>query len=92
MELIERVNLPVAKWLYMQTKQQLTYILKNKSDDPSTIDDKYNKLKNYLKSVIDTNGVIKKLYKYSLNSNNELGGRLFSKFGIQSIQRDFRGV
>jgi hypothetical protein len=92
MELIERVNLSVAKWLLTQSKQQLASILKNKTNDPSTIDEKYNRLQNYLKSAINTNGVIKKLYTYSLNSNNELGGRLFSKLSIQSVQRDFRGI
>lgn len=92
MKCVERVNLSVAKWLLTQSKTSLSPILKRKSEDPTTIDEKYNKLTNYLKSVVKCNGVCSMLYSYSATSNNELCGRLYSPFSIQSIQREFRGV
>lgn len=93
MELVERVNIKVAKWLIKQSKSTLHEILKRKSEDPSTIDTKYNNLMNYLKSVIETNGVITRIYSFSSKSNNELGGRLFSTtVSIQNISKEFRGI
>lgn len=92
MKCVERVNLSVAKWLLTQSKIALSPILKRKAEDSTTIDEKYNKLVNYLKSVVKCNGVCSMLYSYSATSNNELCGRLYSPFSIQSIQREFRGV
>ena len=92
MELTERINLKVAKWLATQTKTQLTPVLKRNTKDASSITEKFNRLQNYLNSVIKTNGVITRLYHYSLNSNNELGGRLYSPFSVQSIPREIRGI
>lgn len=92
MELIERINLKVAKWLATQTKTQLTPVLKRNTKDESSITEKFNKLKHYLDSAIKTNGVITRLYTYSLNSNNELAGRLYSPFSVQSIPREIRGI
>jgi hypothetical protein len=92
MELIERVNLPVAIWLSKQSKTSLHEILKRKTQDSSTIDEKYNRLMNYLKAIIKTTGVITRIYSYSLKSNNEVGGRLHSGLSIQSMPKEFRGI
>ena len=93
MDLIEHINLSAAKWLLTQSKKSLTYILKRRSNETDTIEVKYNRLINYLKGAIATNGVSRRIYNYSLNcQNNQLGGRLYSPFSCQSIQREFRGV
>lgn len=93
MELIEHINLSAAKWLITQSKKSLTYILKRRSTETDTIEVKYNKLTNYLKTAIANNGINQRIYTYSLNcQNNQLGGRLYCPFSCQSIQREFRGV
>jgi hypothetical protein len=96
MELIERVNVSVAKWLEKQSKTSLHEILKRKSHDSSTIDEKYNRLMNYLKAVIKTNGIITRIYSFSEKINtlpeSELGGRLFCGLSMQGIPKEFRGI
>ena len=92
MELTERVNLKRAKWLSTLTLKEMTPYLKRKDEQDLTIKEKFNKITNYLNNIIKTNGVAVKLYTYSCKSNNELGGRLFSPFSIQSIQKEIRGA
>ena len=96
MEIVERINLPVAKWLEKQSKTNLHELLKGTSKNEGTINEKYNRLINYLRSVIKTNGIITRIYSYSekiqTGDQSELGGRLFSGNSIQNIPKKFRGV
>jgi len=96
MEIIERINFPVAKWLSKQSKTVLHEFLKGTPKNEGTINEKYNYIINYLRSVLKTNGTITRIYSYSETIKNsdisELGGRLFCGNSIQNIPKKFRGI
>jgi hypothetical protein len=53
--------------------------------------EQYNKIQGYLNRMIEVNGEMKHIYKYTLSTNWELGGRLFSGTSIQAISGMLRG-
>jgi hypothetical protein len=54
--------------------------------------DCFNRMKNYVKTAIDSNGIINCSYEYSSSTPILLGGRLFAKNSIQQIALEIRGL
>lgn len=89
MELIEKVNpLHLEYLLSLDKKTISSYITSGKKKDA---DIEYKKVVNYLKNMLKTNGEMKHLYKYTLNTNWGNGGRLFSGSSIQNKGSIIRG-
>lgn len=91
MELIERTDLRATYYLASLHKSVATEIFKRRKDGDS-IDAKYNRLQNFIKEVIKSNGVVSRTYTYAHGTVPEFGGRLFSGNGIQGQPREFRGL
>lgn len=93
MDFEERINLHNANYLWKLPKKIITDILNRKyigCDD--TVEVKYGKFRKYLKEVIESKGVNRRVYKYSDNTDHVIGGRFYSPHGIQGLQREFRGL
>lgn len=89
MEIIEKVNPLHLEYLLSLDKKTLSsYITKGKKKD---VEIEYKKVVNYLKNMKKVNGEMKHLYKYTLNTNWENGGRLFSGTSIQNKGSIIRG-
>lgn len=54
--------------------------------------DCFNRMKNYVKTALDSKGVIKCEYGYSSSTPPLLGGRLFANNSIQQIALEIRGL
>ena len=53
--------------------------------------DCFNRMKNYVKTALDSKGVVKCEYGYSSSTPPLLGGRLFANNSIQQIALEIRG-
>ena len=91
MELIERTDLRAIYYLASLPKSVSIEIFKRRKDK-ETNDSKYNRLQNYIKEVIKSNGVVSRTYTYSPGTDPDFGGRLFSGGSIQGMPREFRGL
>lgn len=91
MELIERINLSTAYWLLSMDKPTIVSTLKRRQTKGENLDVKYNRLKNYLNDVIKSNGIINRVYSYSIDTVASFGGRLLNGSGLQGMMREIRG-
>lgn len=90
MELIEKVDLRATNYLsninFDNFKQYIKW--------DCNMDEKkkmFDNFKNFIKFNIKSKGEIKRLYAYTLNTPNDVGGRLFCGSSVQGLPRDIRG-
>ena len=91
MELIEKVDLRTTNYLsslsFDNYKQYINW--------DCNMDEKkkmFDNFKLFCKLNIKSKGEVKRLYSYTLNTPNEVGGRLFCGGSIQGLPRDVRGA
>ena len=94
MELTERVPLKPLQWL-----SQLSYdefveqcLKKTKKYTNQECKTKYSILQTFCKNNLRHGGIMKRVYSYSLNTREGVGGRLFSGGSLQSLPCSIRGL
>jgi hypothetical protein len=91
MELIEKTDLRSAYYLASLPKPVSIEIFKHRKTEENN-ETKYNRLQNFLKEVIKSEGTVTRTYTHAVGTVPEFGGRLFSGNGIQGQPREFRGL
>ena len=90
MELIEKHELRKIHFLNEMSFKEFKQINKScKNDEERKI--KFNNLKSFCETNIKTMGRTKRIYSYSLSTDQEAGGRLYCGNSIQGLQSDIRG-
>lgn len=91
MEFIEKVDLRTINYLSSITfdkfKQYINW--------DCNVDEKkkmFENFKIFCKLNIKSKGEVKRLYSYTLNTPNDVGGRLFCGGSVQGLPKDIRGV
>ena len=90
MELIEKVDLRATNYLATITFEKFKQYI----NWDCNMDEKkkmFDNFKQFCKFNIKSKGEIKRLYAYTLNTPNEVGGRLFCGGSVQGLPRDIRG-
>ena len=101
-ELIERIPLRTVRWLKSLSFEvycehyEAKFIRDNKPDkkrqSKKDLKDKYNYLQLFCDNNIKSGGVMQRIYKYSLHTPTELGGRLFCGGSLQGISGMYRSL
>ena len=101
-ELIERVSLRSVKWLksltfadfcdhYEARLLREPQLVKQKSNKKE-LRDYYDQLQNFCSKLIQSRGVMTRVYRFSLTTPSELGGRLFCGGSIQGLASEYRSL
>ena len=99
-ELIERVPLRTAKYLKSFSFENFcdhreARLIREPQAEKTTkkeLRDYYDQLQKLATTFIASRGVMKRIYKYSLTTPTEMGGRLFSGGSIQGLAQEYRSL
>ena len=95
-ELIERIPLRPVKWIKSRTFEEFMTDCEaeigRRKFTKKDMKDKYKLLHSFCDSLIKSRGVMKRIYKYSLSTPSEMGGRLFCGGSIQGLAREYRSL
>ena len=99
-ELIERVPLRSVKWLKSLTfadfcdhnKARLLREPQHSKTSKKELLQYYEQLQELCSTFIRSRGVMKRVYRYSLTTPSELGGRLFCGGSIQGLACEYRSL
>ncbi len=87
----ELYDVKKAHFLNNMTLEQFTILYNRKDKTKKQVKEKFDKVKYFCNIVIKNNGKIKIDYRYSINTPQDLGGRLYSSNGIQGVCKMVRG-
>lgn len=93
MELIERVNTKDIKYLKsLSLKDLVDAGALNKCKTKKEQKEQFDKINGYLTRMDKVGGEMKHIYKHTLLTNMEMGGRLFSGTSVQAVSCLIRGM
>ena len=86
-------RLPIRELKYLLSIDYDTFKLYGKSIYKNESDRKnhFDQLKSFCSKSLKTNGVTEHNYYYSKNTPDNVGGRIFSKNGVQGLSKKIRG-
>ena len=101
-ELIERIPMRPIMWLKTRTFREFEgdyearllrepQLMKRKTSKKE-LQDYYNQLQKLCDTFMKSRGVMRRIYKYSLTTPTELGGRLFCGGSIQGLACEYRSL
>ena len=101
-ELIERVPMRNAMWLKTRTFHEFEQdsearLLREpqhnkKKTSKKELRDYYDQLQKLCDTFVKSRGVMRRIYRYSLNTPSSLGGRLFCGGSIQGLACEYRSL
>jgi hypothetical protein len=102
-ELVERIPMRPVMWLKTRTFAEFNSDYEarlirepkaahKKKASKKELQDYYGQLQNLCNTFIKSRGVMKRIYKYSLSTPTELGGRLFCGGSIQGLACEYRSL
>ena len=101
-ELSERIPMRSAMWLRSRTFNEFEQDyearlvrepqLNKKKTSKKDLHDYYDVLQNLCNTFVKSRGVMRRIYRYSLNTPSSLGGRLFSGGSIQGLACEYRSL
>ena len=95
-ELVERIPLRPVKWLQSRTFDEFMkdceLEIGRRKLTKKDMKDKYKLLHSFCGSLIKSRGIMQRIYKYSLSTPLEMGGRLFCGGSIQGLAREYRSL
>jgi hypothetical protein len=87
----EQYDIKKAHFLKNMSLDEFTILYNRRDKTKKEIKDKFNKIKYFCDVIISHNSRIKYDYRYSENTHQDLGGRLYSSNGIQGVSKMARG-
>jgi hypothetical protein len=87
----ELYDVKKAHFLKNMTLEEFTILYNRRDKTKKEIVEKFNKIKYFCNVVISHNGQIKYDYRYSEDTHQDLGGRLYSSNGVQGVCKMVRG-
>ena len=101
-ELTERIPMKSAMWLKSRTFHEFEQDyearlvrepqLNKKKTSKKELHDYYDQLQKLCDTFVRSRGVMRRIYRYSLNTPSSLGGRLFSGGSIQGLACEYRSL
>lgn len=93
MELVEKVEIRKLKFIQSLTVTDFyDYGISNKCKTKRDQKEQYDRVQSYISRMLNVRGEMKHIYKYTLNTNADIGGRLFSGSSIQTCSSVIRGL
>jgi hypothetical protein len=87
----ELYDVKKAHFLKNMTLEEFTILYNRREKTNKEIKEKFDKIKYFCDVIISHNGSIKYDYRYSKDTHQDLGGRLYSSNGIQGVSKLARG-
>ena len=87
----ELYDVKKAHFLKNMTLEEFTILYNRRDKTKKEIVEKFNKIKYFCNLVISHNGKIEYDYRYSEDTHQDLGGRLYSSNGVQGVCKMVRG-
>lgn len=91
MELYEKLDLNLINYLNKFTFDEFKLYCKNSCKNDADRKIQYNSLKNFCAANIKAKGQVRRIYSYTLKTQNEVGGRLYCGNSIQGLSTKIRG-